>query len=294
MESVVWDIEAPSFLHYILSNTINMVQGMEDWLCKREKPSTSQPRHCEASALGFVSLSRALGGQKAAADTSWGSCYQSSGDNSSHIVVTETPHLLGMCGSHALLWCCLLAWWHLWKRDGFQQNDEMEEKGHDYVCAHPLLSGCCVLAPCWELTWAQAVSPISLGKKGSLGHFMRSLGTDKLQTRAGDLTMLNHCCRLSHRLCWNQIRESHYQDLFTKKTKRNHNPSAVQWVAWKKHCPEPTEYLSWYLVFSLFLKLCMFRRLAPATEHLGQFSPQHCSGHSFGFTRNLYWSSTQW
>lgn len=30
MESVVWDIEAPSFLHYILSNTINKVQGMED------------------------------------------------------------------------------------------------------------------------------------------------------------------------------------------------------------------------------------------------------------------------
>lgn len=59
MESVVWDIEAPSFLHYILSNTINTVQSMEDWLCKREKPSTSQARHCGASALGFVSLSRA-------------------------------------------------------------------------------------------------------------------------------------------------------------------------------------------------------------------------------------------
>lgn len=32
-----------------------MVQSMEVWLCKWEKPSTSQPRHCEASALGFVS-----------------------------------------------------------------------------------------------------------------------------------------------------------------------------------------------------------------------------------------------
>lgn len=59
MESVVWDIEAPSFLNYILSNTINTTQSLEDWLCKREKPSTSQARHCGASALGFVSLSRA-------------------------------------------------------------------------------------------------------------------------------------------------------------------------------------------------------------------------------------------
>lgn len=45
MESVVWDIEAPSFLCYILSDIINRVQSMKDWLCNWEKPSTSQPRH---------------------------------------------------------------------------------------------------------------------------------------------------------------------------------------------------------------------------------------------------------
>lgn len=147
-----------------------MVQGMEDWLCKREKPSASQPRHCEASALGFASLSRALGGQKAAADTSWGSCYQSSGDNSSHIVVTETPRLLGMCGCHALLWCCLLAWWHLWKRDGFQQNDEMEEKGHDYVCSPSALW---VLCPGSLLgtDLSTGCLPHFLGKEGIPGTF---------------------------------------------------------------------------------------------------------------------------
>lgn len=276
---------------------------MEDWLCKWEKPSTSQPRHCEASALGFVSLKGLLHMEdrkllltpvkKKLREL----LPELPGDNSSHLLVTKIPCLLGMRGSHALLWCCILAWWHLWERNGFQQNDVMEEKGLGCVVltlcsldAHPG----CVLAPCWELTWAQVVSPISLGKKGPMGHFMRSLGTDKLQTRARNLTMLSHCCRLCHRLCWNQIRESRYEDLFTKKIKRNQNPGAVQWVAWKIHCPEPTEYLSWYFVFSLCLKLCMFRRLALATEHLGQFSPQHCSGHSFGFTRNLYWSSTQW
>jgi len=45
MESVVWDIEALSFLCYILSNISNRVQSMKDWLCNWEKPSTSQPRH---------------------------------------------------------------------------------------------------------------------------------------------------------------------------------------------------------------------------------------------------------
>lgn len=45
MESVVWDIEAPSTLCYILPNIINRVQGMKDWLCNWEKPSTSQTRH---------------------------------------------------------------------------------------------------------------------------------------------------------------------------------------------------------------------------------------------------------
>lgn len=57
MESVVWDIEAPSFLCYILSNIINRVQSMKDWLWNWEKPSTSQPRcsvmhlHCAHNPL---------------------------------------------------------------------------------------------------------------------------------------------------------------------------------------------------------------------------------------------------
>lgn len=59
MESVVWDIEAPSFLCYILLNIINSVQSMKDWLCNWEKPSTSQPRHsvtrlhCAHNPLGI-------------------------------------------------------------------------------------------------------------------------------------------------------------------------------------------------------------------------------------------------
>lgn len=53
MESAVWGIEAPSFLHYILSNTINTVQSMEDWLCKREKPSTSQTQTLWSICTGF-------------------------------------------------------------------------------------------------------------------------------------------------------------------------------------------------------------------------------------------------
>lgn len=39
MESVVWNKEASSFLGYLLSNIIQRIQHMKEWLCKWEKPS---------------------------------------------------------------------------------------------------------------------------------------------------------------------------------------------------------------------------------------------------------------
>lgn len=217
MESVVWDIEAPSFLCYILSNIINRVWSMKGWLCNWEKPSTSQPRHSvmhlhcvhnpccislecllhveDRKLLLIPAEGAATVAQVTKAYTPWShrshACFSlrtqpqpfSAADLMLLMPYTVVMLLVDVVATLEKWW--LSAKWSWWKR-------------RPHVCSASWSLGAqvgSVLAPCWKLNQAWSVShvcPVSSGKEGAMGHFVRSHGIDKLQTWGRDLTMLNH------------------------------------------------------------------------------------------------------
>lgn len=115
----------------------------------------------------------ARGGQKAATVTSWGSCYQSSGDNSSHIWWQRSHICSGCVGP---MHCCDAACWPgdiFGKGMAFSKMMRWKRRALA-VCVHPLLSGCS--AWLWPgsllgTDLSMGCLPHFLGKEGACGTF---------------------------------------------------------------------------------------------------------------------------